>query len=297
MATFLVGATAVFAQGRYNTPDEAVAAFVAAVQTDDLQQVLQVLGSGGDEVVASGDPIADAAMRKRFLDAFRVKHQIVPDGEDQALLLVGEEDVPFPIPLMRLNNTWRFDTLTARDRIVARRIGRNEMSAIQACGVYVAAQKEYADKGFAGKGVYAGRFISRPGERDGLYWPALSGGDESPLGEFAAAAKARGYPVKVQRYAPYHGYYFRILTQQGPNAPGGAIDYMVNGKMVSGFALVAYPARYGQSGVTTFLVNQQGVIYEKDLGRRTTEIALDMMSFDPDHTWRRVDQAQSPTAP
>ena len=189
---------------------------------------------------------------------------------------------------MRLNNTWRFDAQLASAEIVFRRIGRNEMSAIDACGVYVAAQKEYAEKGFAGKGVYARRFISRPGERDGLYWPAPSGEDKSPLGEFATSAAEQGYSVEGKRWAPYQGYYYKILTRQGPNAPGGDVDYMVSGDMVGGFALVAYPARYRISGLMTFLVNQQGAIYEKDLGWRTTDIALEMTSFDPDSTWRRV---------
>ena len=295
---FLTVATGAFAQERYTTPDEAVEALVDAVRTDELRQVMRVLGPGSDEIVVSGDPVADAATRRRFLDAFRAKHQIVPDGEDQAVLLVGEEDWPFPIRLVHLNNTWRFDGQAARRQFVQRRIGRNEESAIDVCSVYVAAQKEYAEKGFAGKGVYALRFVSRPGERDGLYWPAPSGKDESPLSEFATAAAKQGYSVKGQRYAPYHGYYYRILTRQGPNAPGGEIDYMVSGKMVNGFALVAYPAEYGNSGLMTFLVNQQGIIYEKDLGRHTTDIALDMTSFDPDPTWRRVhDAVQFPIVP
>jgi len=165
------------------------------------------------------------------------------------------------------------------------------MSAIDACGVYVAAQKEYAEKGFAGKGVYARRFISQPGERDGLYWPAPSGEDESPLGEFATSAAEQGYSVEGKRWAPYQGYYYKILTRQGPNAPGGEVDYMRSGDMVGGFALVAYPVRYRISGLMTFLVNHQGTIYEKDLGLRTTDIGMDTTSFDPDDTWRRVKRA------
>ena len=243
----------------------------------------------GDRAV--GDPVDDAAMRRRFLAAFEAKHQIIPDGEDQAVLIVGEERWPFPIRLVRLNNTWRFNTQLASSEMVYRRIGRNEMSAIDACAVYVAAQKEYAEKGFAGKGVYARRFISRPGERDGLYWPAPSGEDGSPLGEFAASAAEQGYSVEGKRWAPYQGYYYKILTRQGPNAAGGDVDYMVSGNMVGGFALVAYPAQYRRSGLMTFLVNHQGTIYEKDLGLRTTDIGMEMTSFDPDDTWRRVKRA------
>jgi hypothetical protein len=295
---FLTVATGALAQERYRTPDEAVTALVDAVRTGELQQMMRVLGPGSDEIVLSGDSVDDAATRRRFLEAFRAKHQIVPDGEDQAVLIVGEEQWPFPIRLVRLNNTWRFDAQLARSEIVYRRIGRNEMNAIDACGAYVAAQKEYAEKGFAGKGVYAQRFVSRPGERDGLYWPATSGEDESPLGEFATSAAAQGYSVEGKRYTPYQGYYYRILTRQGPNAPGGEVDYMVSGNMVGGFALVAYPARYRSSGLMTFLVNHQGTIYEKDLGWRTTDIALGMTTFDPDRAWRRVKHAgQSPIVP
>jgi hypothetical protein len=214
------------------------------------------------------------------------------------VLIVGEERWPFPIRLVRLNNTWRFDAQLARSQFVYRRIGRNEAIAINACAAYVVAQKEYAEEGFAGKGVYAQRFISRPGERDGLYWPAPPGADDSPLGEFATSAEAQGYSVEGKRYAPYQGYYYRILTRQGPNAPGGEVDYMSSGNMVGGFALVAYPARYRSSGLMTFLVNHQGIIYEKDLGYRTSDIALGMTSFDPDPTWRQVKRAvQSPSAP
>src|SRR5262249_43074204 len=177
----------------YRSPDEAVAALADALRNDALQDVKRVLGPGSDEILRSGDPVEDAAGRKRFLTAFAAKHQILPDGDDQAVLIVGEERWPFPIRLVRLNNTWRFDAQRASSEIIYRRIGRNEMSAIDACGVYVAAQKEYAEKGFAGKGVYARRFISQPGERDGLYWPTPSGEVESPLGEFATSAAEQGY--------------------------------------------------------------------------------------------------------
>jgi Protein of unknown function (DUF2950) len=203
---FLIIATAAFAQERYRTADEAVAALVDAVRSDAPQQMMRVLGPGSDEILLSGDPVYDAAMRRRFVADFSAKYQILPEGEDQAVLIVGDERWPFPIRLVRLNNTWRFDAQLARSEILYRRIGRNEMSAIDACGVYVAAQKEYAEKGFAGKGVYARRFISRPGEKDGLYWPTPSGEDASPLGEFATSAAEQGYSVEGKRWAPYQGY-------------------------------------------------------------------------------------------
>jgi Protein of unknown function (DUF2950) len=297
MTAFLTLATVALAQERYRTPEDAVTALVQAMRADALQRVLRVLGPGSDEIVLSGDPVDDAALRRRFLDAFRAQHQIVPDGQDRAVLMVGEERFPFPIRLVRLNNTWRFDGQLARAEIVYRRIGRNEAGVIGTCGAYVAAQKEYAEQGVAGKGVYARRFISRPGEKDGLFWPAAPGEGESPAGEFAAGAAAQGYSVEGKRQIPYQGYYYRILTRQGSNAPGGEIDYMVGDNMVGGFALVAYPAQYRSSGLMTFLVNHQGIIYEKDLGWRSTDIALGMTSFDPDQTWRRVKGAiQSPIA-
>ena len=285
------------AQKRYRTADEAVAALINAARAGSPALLMRVLGPGSDEIVSSGDPVADAFARKRLLDAYNIRHQLVREGKDLAVLVIGQEEWPLPIPLMRYNNTWRLDAQVARRELVFRRIGRNEQSAIQACLLYVKAQREYAKKGFAGEGVYAQRIVSQPGEKDGLYWPALSGEDESPLGEFAAAAAAEGYPIEDQRN-PYHGYRYRILTRQGPNALDGEIDYLVHGKMAGGFALVAYPAEYRNSGLTTFLVNDRGNIYEKDLGSRTAVIASGMTSFDPDDTWRRVTQAvQSPTAP
>jgi Protein of unknown function (DUF2950) len=259
---------------------------------------MRVLGPGSDEIVSSGDPVADAFARRRLVDAYNLRHQIVQENKDHAVLVVGQEEWPLPIPLMRQNKTWRFDAQAARREFVFRRIGRNEQGAIQACLVSVNAQREYAKKGFAGKGVYAQRFIGRSGEKDGLYWPAQSGEDESPLGDLVAAAAVEGYSVSGVQRSPYHGYYYTILTRQGPNAPGGEIDYVVRGNMIGGFALVAYPAEYRNSGLTTFLVNHHGDIYEKDLGWRTAAIASAMTSFDPDDTWRRVTQAvQSASGP
>jgi Protein of unknown function (DUF2950) len=211
------------------------------------------------------------------------------------VLIIGREDWPFPIPLVRKDNAWRFDTAAGRDEILYRRIGRNELSAIQACLAYVDAQQEYAERGIAGSGVYSQRIVSRPGQKDGLYWPADSGMDESPLGELAANAAAEGYRVGQER-TPYHGYYYKVLTRQGPNASGGALNYIVRGKMIGGFALVAYPAEYRNSGVMTFVVNHQGNVYEKDLGPNTARIAAGMTAFNPDNTWRRVTDAAQPSS-
>lgn len=239
------------AQQSFKTPEEAVEALASASKSGDRKSVLTVLGPGADDLVSSGDEVADAADRKRVLEAYDVKHQIVREGTDKAILLVGNEEWPFPIPLVRKGDSWQFDTAAGRDEILFRRIGRNELSAIQTCLAYVDAQDEYAEKGVAGTGVYAQRIISTPGKKDGLYWPAQGSEDESPLGELAAAASTEGYRIGQQR-TPYHGYYYKILTRQGPSAAGGELDYIVRGKMIGGYALVAYPAEYGNSGVMTF---------------------------------------------
>jgi Protein of unknown function (DUF2950) len=292
---FVIFATGALAQERYKNPDEAVAALIAAARAADRPTLMRVLGPGSAEIVSSGDEVADAAGRKRVLDAYDTKRQVAMEGADKAVLVIGNEDWPFPIPLVRKDGSWQFDTAAGRDEILHRRIGRNELSTIQAALAYVDAQHEYAEKGLAGNGVYAQRIVSQPGKKDGLYWPTQSDEDESPLGELAAAASAAGYRAGQQR-APYHGYYYKVLTRQGANAPGGALDYVVRGKMIGGFALVAYPAEYRNSGVMTFLVNHQGVVYEKDLGPDTARIASGMTAFNPDSTWQRVGDATQPGA-
>jgi hypothetical protein len=290
---FFTFATGAFAQERYKTPDEAVAALIGAAKAADRPGLMRVLGPGSAEIVSSGDEVADASGRKRVLDAYDAKHQVVMEGADKAALIIGNEDWPFPIPLVRKDGSWQFDAAAGRDEILFRRIGRNELSALQAALAYVDAQQEYAERGVAGNGVYAQRIVSQAGKKDGLYWPAQSREDESPLGEVAAGAAAEGYRAGQQRM-PYHGYYFKVLTRQGPNAPGGALDYVVRGNMIGGFALVAYPAEYRNSGVMTFLVNHQGIVYEKDLGPNTARIASGMTAFNPDNTWQRVTEADQP---
>jgi Protein of unknown function (DUF2950) len=284
------------AQQSFKSAEEAADAFASAVRSGERKAILTVLGRDGADIVSSGDTVADAAERQRFLAAYDAKHQVTTVEDGKAVIVVGQDDFPFPIPLVRKDGTWRFDAAAGREEILYRRIGRNELSAIQAALAYVDAQHEYAEKGVAGSGVHAQRIVSRPGKKDGLYWPAQSGEDESPLGDLIAGASAEGYRAGEQR-TPYHGYYYRVLTRQGPNAPGGALDYVVRGKMIGGFALVAYPAEYGNSGVMTFLVNHQGTVYEKDLGPRTAAIAARMTAFNPDRTWRRLDNpGQPPTA-
>ncbi|MGB2660426.1 MAG: DUF2950 domain-containing protein, partial [Pseudolabrys sp.] len=204
-------------------------------------------------------------------------------------MVVGPDDYPVPLPLVRKDGMWRFDAAAAREEILARRIGKNELDAIQASLAYVDAQNEYAEKDRTGAGIntYAQRIISQPGKKDGLYWPASQGEDASPLGEIVAQATAQGYRVGGGR-TPFHGYYFKILTSQGPAAPGGEMDYVVRGKMIGGYALVAYPAEYKNSGVMTFIVNHTGNVFEKDLGPNTAKLAERMSSFNPDKTWQKV---------
>ena len=276
------------AQQSFQSPEDAVAALVAAAKSGDSKDFVKVLGRGASDIIESGDVVADTDTRQGFVAAYDAKHSINMVGNNKATLILGKDDFPFPIPLQRAKAGWEFDTAAGRKEILYRRIGRNELDAIQTSLAFVDAQNEYADKDRgAGTGVYAQRIVSSPGKKDGLYWPA--DGDQSPLGELAADASAEGYRVGNSEPQPYHGYYYRILTQQGPNAPGGAMNYVVNGKMIGGFALVAYPAEYGNSGVMTFLVNHGGIVYQKDLGEQTEALAKRMRSFNPDQTWKKVE--------
>ncbi len=277
------------AQESYKTSDAAADALANAARTGDRAALIKVLGPDGADIASSGDPVADSDLRKRFVETFDAKHQVKMDGDAKATLIIGPDDFPVPIPLVRKGDAWQFDTAAGRQEILARRIGRNELDAIQSSLAYVDAQNDYAakDRTGAGSGVYAQRIVSSAGKKDGLYWPASAGGDESPLGELIAEATRQGYKAGGGR-TPYHGYYFKILTRQGPDAHGGALDYVVNGKMIGGFALVTYPAEYRNSGVMTFIVNHDGVVYQKDLGPRTAELAERMTSFNPDQTWTKV---------
>jgi hypothetical protein len=291
-ATMLVAtASLAAAQQSFKSPEEAADALVGAVKSGKSENILTVLGKDGADIVSSGDAVADAATRDKFIAAYDAKHRVATEG-DRATMVIGAEDFPFPIPLIRKGDAWRFDTAAGREEILYRRIGRNELATIQTCLAYVDAQNDYAEKDRtgSGNGIYAQRIVSQPGKKDGLYWPAAQGGDESPLGEFVARATARGYRAGEKR-APYQGYYYKVLTKQGPAAPGGAFDYVVRGKMIGGFALVAYPAEYGNSGVMTFLVNHAGVVYQKDLGPRTAALAERITSFNPDQTWKKVEAA------
>jgi len=292
LALLVVALTsAASAQQSFKSAEEAADAIVAAARSGDRKAMVTVLGRDGEDIVSSGDAVADAATRQDFLAAYDVKHQVIMEGDSKAVLIVGRDDFPFPIPLVRRDGAWQFDTAAGREEVLFRRIGRNELRTIQTCLAYVDAQNEYAEKGIAGNGVYAQRIVSRSGEKDGLYWPAKSGEDESPLGDLAAGAAAEGYRAGNRRQ-PYHGYYYKILTRQGPNAEGGTLNYVVRGKMIGGFALVAYPAEYGNSGVMTFLVNHQGIVYQKDLGPKTDRAITAMQSFNPRNGWQRVSDVE-----
>lgn len=275
------------AQQSYKTPEDAAAALAAAVKSGP-GDILKVLGKAAEDIVFSGDEIADNDIRQRFTSMYDAKHGIKAEGNKTASLMLGPDDFPFPIPLINTESGWEFDTDEGRIEVLRRRIGRNELDAIQTALAYVDAQNEYAGKDRGeGVGVYAQRIVSNPAKKDGLFWRDDS--DPSPLGPLAAEASAEGYKAAGVGPNPYHGYYFRILKGQGMDAPGGPLNYVVKGKMIGGFGLIAWPAEYGNSGVMTFLVNHNGTVYQKDLGKRTDFVARRTSLFDPDQTWKKVD--------
>ena len=279
-----------FAQEQFGTPEAAVEALVAAARSGDGETILKVLGRDGKPIVSSGDPVADSNIRQDFVSAYDAKHAIEMEGDGTQTLVIGSDDWPFPIPLVNKAGQWQFNTNEGLDEILRRRIGRNELSTIQVSLAYVQAQNEYAslDPAGQGRGVYAQRIVSRPGKKDGLYWPTAEGEEPSPLGDLAAQAAAEGYKTGSTPI-PYHGYYYRILTRQGATASGGAYDYLAKGKMIGGFALIAYPAEYGNSGIMTFMVNQDGTVFQKDLGDRTERFARRIETFDPATGWQKVE--------
>jgi len=272
------------AQRTFASPEAAVDALVAAARAERTAELVKILGPESRRLVNSGDAVADNAGRRKFVAVFGEKHSIEKTDDSKATLIVGSEDWPFPIPLVRDGAVWRFDTAAGEREILRRRIGRNELSTIEVCRAYVDAQRDYAAKDRNNDGIleYAQKFISSKGKQDGLYWETKPGELESPMGPLVARAHAEGY----QRQ-PYHGYYFKILKGQGQHAAGGAYSYLAKGRMIGGFALVAYPATWGDSGIMTFVVNQDGVVYQKNLGPKTAEIARRMTTFDPDETWTK----------
>lgn len=286
--------SAVVTQKIFASPDKAVSAFIDALTKNDQKELLAILGPEGESLLSSGDPVADKQGKDDFLQKMGEKHTIENDGPSKAVLLIGTDDWPFPIPIIREEEGWYFDTGEGKEEILNRRIGRNEIFTMQTCLAIVDAQREYAMMDSDGDGLleYAGKFLSDAGKRNGLYWPTTEGEKPSPLGELLAQAWAEGYKElgSQDKPQPYYGYYFRMLTQQGSSAQGGVYDYMVRGSMIGGFAVVAYPAQYNSTGIMTFIVNHDGVVYQQDLGTDTEKIAKDMTKFDPDEAWVKVGQ-------
>ena len=280
-------------QSSYASPEEAAKALYEVIKTHDAKTIYRVLGPGSEKLIYTGDAVADRQMRDNFLAAYDTVHKIELAGEAKATLFTGENESPFPFPLVKTAKGWHFDAKAGAHEIVNRRIGENELFAIKFCLAYGDAQREYAEIDRDGDRIieYAQKFRSSKDKRDGLYWPTAAGEPDSPLGPLAAHAKREGYSVKQDSiHAPYHGYYFRILTGQGKGAPGGAYDYLVKKEMIGGFALLAWPAKYGSSGVMSFMANHDGVVWQKDLGPKSATVAGKITRFDPADGWTKVEQ-------
>jgi len=278
------------AQKHFETPEEAVQSLIDAVRKGDTQGMVDILGPASGPLVSSGDKVADQRARDAFVREYDATHRLEAGG-GKIVLYVGADNFPFPIPIVPDGPSWRFDTPAGQEEILNRRIGRNELNAIQVCLAYVDAQREYyaRERKIGTAHEYAQRLASTPGKQDGLYWEAKDGEKPSPLGPLAARARAEGYGARGHQHPePYHGYYYRILTGQGPDAPGGASEYIAGGHMIGGFGLVAFPAQYGASGVMTFIVNHDGVVYQKDLGARTPTLAKQMKLFNPEQGWQKI---------
>jgi hypothetical protein len=279
-------------QQTFASPDEAVKTLIKALNVNDLNALEMVLGPDSQDLIISGDPVADQSDHAKFLKWYNEKNRL-EQTNDEMVLVIGNHDWPFPIPIVKKSSLWFFDTEEGRAEILARRIGQNELDAIQVCMAYVDAQREYVlkDQDTDGLLQYAQKFKSDKGMKNGLYWDMKEGEQLSPMGPLIALAREEGYNGKAtdDKPVPYHGYYYKILKAQGENAPGGAYDYVVRGQMIGGFALLACPAKYSASGIMTFIVNHVGVVYEKDLGPDTIKKARLMKKFDPDNTWEKME--------
>jgi hypothetical protein len=280
-------------QKTFASPEDASKAFVMAAQSNDEKALLEILGPNGKQIVYSGDETEDANSRSNFVKRYEEMHRLVKEPDGTVILYIGAHNWPTPIPLVHKGSSWYFDTEAGKKEILYRRIGRNEMSSIHVCEALVAAQKEYYS---AQNSEYAPKIFSDEGQHNGLYWKAADGEPQSPIGPLVAAAVAQGY-VKGQDGppTPYRGYYFHILAGQGKDASGGAKSYVVNGKMTAGFAFVAYPAEYRSSGVMTFLVGQDGMVYEKDLGPKTEALAKALKEYNPNSSWHKVEEPPEET--
>lgn len=286
-ATFSV---ALAQQKSFSSAEEAVEAAMTAARNNNEKDMLAIFGAQAKELLFSSDAVADKQRREEFLAAYAESHRLVAEGQD-TILLVGKQDWPFPIPLVKRGNAWVFDTAKGKEEILNRRIGENELYTIKTLLAVVDAQREYALKNRDRDGLleYAQKFVSEPGKKDGLYWEVKPGEPQSPLGPIMAQARSEGYKRETSSMAhAYHGYYYRILTAQGKDAPGGAYSYLVNGKMIGGFAVVAYPTEYGNSGVMTFVVNHDGNVFQKNLGKNTVATGKSMKEYNVDSTWSEV---------
>jgi len=272
----------------YATPEAAVAALIAALEKGDTAALAKLLGPGTEELLSSGDPVADKADLGEFLAKYKAKNSLAADG-DKMMLTVGDNEWPMPIPLVQREGKWVWDGAAGVDEIIYRRVGENELGAIDVMYGYVNAQNAYASEGRDGDppGIYALKLISDAGMHNGLYWPTAEGEPPSPAGPFVAGAAAEGYAAGSGG-TPYHGYYYRMLYAQGPNANGGAREYFKDGVLTEGFAGIAWPADYGSSGVMTFIVNQDGVVFQKDLGEDTATVVEAIQKFDPDSSWTAI---------
>ena len=286
-------AAAKSAQQSFASPEEGFKALADAVAVHDRKVVGKILGPANVKLLSSGDPVADRNTGERFSAHYQEGHKVVMQGDAKAVLLLGKNEWPLPFPLVKHDDGWSFDVAAAEQEIIDRRVGRNELFSIQTVLAIADAQQDYAAKDRNGDGLlaYAQKIRSSPGKRDGLYWPTKAGEEQSPLGPLAAQATREGYLKSATgKPEPYHGYFFRILTGQGKGAPGGAYDYIVRKEMIGGFGVLAYPAKYGNSGVMSFMMNHDGVVYQKDLGPKTASLAARIARFDPADGWTKVEQ-------
>jgi hypothetical protein len=280
------------AQGAYASPDAAGQALASALRQDSGDALARVLGPEAHDLLESGDPVQDRNDRARFLERYDEHHATEVNADGSATLLVGRDDWPFPIPLVQEAGGWRFDDEGGVEELINRRVGANELSTIEVCRAIVDAQREYRQLDPEGKGCYASTFFSDAGRRNGLYWETAPGEPESPMGERVAEASREGYKRNKSGPAPYHGYHYGLLLAQGPHAPGGARSYLSEGNLTGGFAVIAWPAEYGQSGVMTFIAGSDGIVYERDLGEQTSELAAALETFDPDASWSVCEEGE-----
>jgi hypothetical protein len=282
-------------QKTFPTARKAIHALYVAVQGDDMKAMLDILGQDAKQIISSGDESDDQTTRANFVKKFEEMHRLVKEPNGTTTLYIGAENWPTPIPLVEKSGAWYFDTEAGKNEILLRRIGRNEMSAIKVCQELVAAEKEYYSME---NKVYAQKFMSDPGQKNGLYWPAPDPQHESPIGPMVAYASAEQSDRADRKdpAEPFHGYYFRVLTRQGKDAAGGVADYIVDGKMTAGFAFVAYPAQHRNSGVMTFIVGKDGVVYQKDLGKNTIKLAAAMKEYEPDSAWKKAEDQTEQSA-